>query len=60
MSQDDLIRRYDNRYPGVDISDAQTVERQQRIDFKSERRTHGRTGRNRGIIVPELPWRRNP
>lgn len=44
--------RYERLYPGVAIPAAQKEERMERIDFKAERASHGRTGRNRGIVVP--------
>jgi cyclopropane fatty-acyl-phospholipid synthase-like methyltransferase len=58
MSESRLARAYDARVPGVDIPAAQKAERQERVEFREERRTHRRTGRTRGIIVPELPWKR--
>lgn len=42
--------RYEKRYPGTGIPDAQKEERQQRLDFKAERATHARTARNRGVV----------
>ena len=54
-----LVEAYDRRYPGVDISDNQKEEREQRLRFKEETRALKRTTRNRGIIVPDLPWRTN-
>lgn len=51
-----LTRAYDARVPGVDIPAAQKQERQERHQFKEDRRTLRRTGRTRGIIVPRLPW----
>ena len=48
--------RYEKRFPGTGISDAQKEERMERIDFKQESAALRRTGRNRGIIVPRLPW----
>lgn len=50
--------RYEQQFPGTGISDAQKEERMERIDFKQESSALRRTGRNRGIIVPELPWKR--
>lgn len=43
-------------YPNTGIPDAQKQERMERIDFKQERADKRRTGRNRGLIVPALPW----
>jgi hypothetical protein len=50
--------KYERRFPGTGASEAQKEERQERAEFKEERRTLRRTGRNRGIIVPDLPWLR--
>lgn len=54
----DLARRYDASTPGVGISTAQKEERQERREFKHERASLRRTGRTRGIVIPELPWQR--
>ena len=51
-----LAAEYERRYPGTGCSDAQKTERMERLAFKEERQTLRRTGRNRGIIVPRLPW----
>lgn len=49
--------RYEKRYPGTGIPDAQKEERQQRIDFKAQRADHSRTGRNRGVLFNiDNPW----
>ena len=53
-----LVDRYDAAYPDVAIPDAQKEERQMRADFKTEVRTHSRTGRNRGIVIPSGAWER--
>jgi hypothetical protein len=53
-----LAERYDRAYPGVEIPEAQKAERQERREFQVERASLRRTGRNRGIVVPELPWQR--
>jgi hypothetical protein len=50
--------RYEQRYPETGCSEAQKEERMERLDFKDEARTLRRTGRNRGIVVPDLPWLR--
>lgn len=50
--------RYEKRYPDTGCSEAQKEERMERMDFKDEVRLLHRTSRNRGIIVPELPWQR--
>ena len=56
VSASELVRRYETAYPGTGIPDAQKQERAERILFKAERVSHRRTGRSRGIIVPDLPW----
>lgn len=53
-----LAERYEKLYPETGCPEAQKEERMQRIDFKRERAEHSRTGRNRGIVVPDLPYRR--
>jgi hypothetical protein len=58
MYEDAKARRYDALMPGTGVPEAQATERMERRDFKEERRTLRRTSRNRGIIVPELPWKR--
>jgi hypothetical protein len=50
--------RYEKSFPGTGCEENQKEERQQRMDFKEEARLLRRTGRNRGIVVPELPWLR--
>lgn len=47
---------YERLMPQTGIPEAQKQERMERRVFKAERRQHHRTGRNRGIVVPELPW----
>jgi hypothetical protein len=54
----DLARRYDAEHPGVGIETAQKEERQERREFHRERASLRRTGRSRGIVVPDLPWLR--
>lgn len=51
-----LADEYERRYPGTGVGEAQAAERMERIRFKEERQTGIRTGRNRGIVVPALPW----
>lgn len=53
-----LADRYEARVPATGIGEAQKQERQERHEFRQERRALRRTGRNRGIVVPELPWLR--
>ena len=50
--------RYEARYPGALTDEAQKEERQERIDFKQEVRSGRRSGRNRGIVVPAVPWKK--
>lgn len=52
-----LADRYERLYPATGCSEAQKEERMERLDFKAERQSLRRTGRNRGIIVPALPWK---
>lgn len=37
--------------PGTGVPEAQKQERQERHEFKLERRSHRRTGRNRGVVI---------
>ncbi len=53
-----LADSYEQLYPGTGASEAQKHERMERILFKEERSSARRTGRQRGIIVPELPWQK--
>lgn len=50
--------RYEKRFPGTGCEENQKEERMERMDFKEEARALRRTSRNRGIIVPELPWQK--
>jgi hypothetical protein len=52
------VDEYERRYPETGVGGAQKQERAERLAFKTERQTHARTGRNRGIVVPDLPWKR--
>ena len=58
MARRNLAADYEKLYPGTGCPDAQKEERMERIGFKDEARSARRTHRNRGIIVPALPWRR--
>lgn len=58
MGGRDLAAEYEKRYPETGCSDAQKEERMQRLLFKEERQSLRRTGRNRGIVVPDLPYRK--
>lgn len=49
-------REYERRYPETGCSEAQKEERMDRITFREERDSGRRTTRNRGIVVPALPW----
>lgn len=51
-----LAEQYEKLYPETGIPEAQKEERMERILFKNERGSLRRTGRNRGIVVPDLPW----
>ena len=59
MGESAKAQQYDRRYPGTGCPEAQKEERQERMTFKEERQTLRRTGRNRGIVVPPLPWLEN-
>jgi hypothetical protein len=48
--------QYEKRYPGTGIPEAQKQERMERMDFKEEVHALRRTGRNRGIVIPSIPW----
>ena len=54
----DAVRKYDATYGDPGIPEAQREERQQRLEHKAERRSNRRTGRTRGVLIPELPWKR--
>jgi hypothetical protein len=56
--QGTAAERYERRMPGTGVPEAQKQERQERHEFKQERREHRRTGRNRGIVVPADAWDR--
>ena len=47
---------YERLHPETGISDAQKQERMERKVFKAESAQHRRTGRNRGIVVPRIPY----
>ncbi len=53
-----LAEQYEKRYPATGVPEAQKEERMERILFKQERGSLRRAGRTRGIVVPELPWKR--
>lgn len=58
MGRRDLAAEYERLYPETGCSEAQKAERMERIVFKDERSSLRRIGRNRGIVVPDLPYRR--
>jgi len=49
-------RRYEKLYPDTGCPEAQKEERMERLDLKREKHELRRTTRNRGIVVPALPW----
>lgn len=51
-----LADRYEKLYPDTGASEAQKEERMERIDFKQEVGSLRRTSRNRGLVVPRIPW----
>jgi len=53
-----LAEQYEKRYPETGIPEAQKEERMERILFKEQGRSARRTSRNRGIVVPALPWKK--
>ena len=52
-------QQYEQRYPETGCSEAQKEERMDRLTFREEREAGISTTRNRGIVVPELPWLKN-
>ncbi|MDP3937553.1 MAG: hypothetical protein Q8R92_05380 [Deltaproteobacteria bacterium] len=58
VAKGDLAREYERRWPGTGIPDAQKQERMERRLFYGEQSSLRRTGRTRGIVIPELPWER--
>lgn len=56
MDESAKAQRYERLYPETGCSEAQKEERMERMDFQTERAAGRRTGRNRGIVVPALPW----
>jgi len=47
---------YERLYPETGVGEAQAQERMERKVFKAEPGQHLRTGRNRGIVVPRIPY----
>lgn len=56
MDESAKAQRYERLYPETGCPEAQKEERMERIDFKTEHAAGRRTGRNRGIVVPRLPY----
>lgn len=50
---------YERLYPGTGVGEAQAQERMERKVFKAESRQLRRTGRNRGIVVPDCAYTRS-
>lgn len=50
---------YERLYPQTGVGEAQAQERMERKVFKAERARDIRTGRNRGIVVPDCAYFRN-
>ena len=53
----DLAAEYESRWPETGCSESQKEERMERVLLKEDKRTHRLSMRNRGIIVPRLPWK---
>lgn len=58
MGEARRAQAYEALYPGAVSDEGQRAERMERISFKDERDAHHRTGRQRGVVIPELPWLR--
>ena len=58
MGRRDLAAEYERLYPQTGCPEAQKAERMERLIFKGERSSLRRIGRNRGIVVPDLPYRK--
>lgn len=56
MGAREKAEKYERLYPGATSDDSQKVERMERMDFKDEVYSLRRTNRNRGIVVPAVPW----
>jgi hypothetical protein len=50
---------YHRLHPDTGVGDAQAQERMERKVFTAESKQLRRTGRNRGIVVPDCPYFRN-
>lgn len=58
MSEARRAQAYERLYPGAVADEGQRAERMERISFREERDAHHRTGRQRGVVIPALPWRK--
>lgn len=58
MSEAARAEKYERLHPGASSDESQRAERWERLAFKEERQTGRRTGRNRGVVIPDLPWKR--
>lgn len=58
MSEAARAAKYERLYPGAAADEGQRAERWDRLAFKEERKTGRRTGRNRGVVIPDLPYRK--
>lgn len=57
MGAESQAERYERLHPGAVRDTGQKAERMERLDFKEEAKSLRRTHRNRGIVVPPLPWK---
>ncbi len=57
MGEAAKAEKYERLYPDAVSDEGQKAERWDRLTFKEERQSDSRTGRNRGIVVPDVPWR---
>ena len=55
-SAESKATRYERRFPGTGVTEAQAAERQERLDRRERMASGGR--RTRFVSVPELPWNR--
>jgi len=57
MSESARAQEYERLYPDAVGDESKRAERMDRLAFKDERQTGRRTGRTRGIVVPDIPWK---
>lgn len=57
MSEAARAKEYERLYPGAIADESQRAERGERLAFQEERQTLRRTTRQRGVVVPSLPWK---